>query len=432
MNKVRCTAFFVLPCSLSVPRRACSGASAVRTSLRGLRLSLSSPSVSLQPLSASPLSPSSSGAAEMVTGAHPRPPRPAMRPGNTTQRYSRSSLYISHTPTLEPMVDEEAEDGEADSPPAPSTPSSEPTPGRESSSSTCAEDTSPAFQVSPSPRTGGVGLFATRMISRGALILSEAPLFTLPAKRTNSTVMSALSQRTREEQRDFFALWNAFKTARKGRRALLPALGIFETNALPCGSGAGSEKEETGWKAGPCGPSEGVFLQASRLNHSCRPNVCRWWDAEMQEMRIRALRDIDQDEELVMSYVGVDILKARAERLAEIEEALWFVCTCEACMLEGEECLESDRKRAAVRRLFEEIGQCGKEPTLGMRKVRACRRLHHMYSGLTIPHITQVKLALRLLQEEQLVHYEASFCFDAFQFCVLVSPIRFALHRACC
>ena len=59
----------------------------------------------------------------------------------------------------------------------------------------------------------------------------------------NSTVMSALSQRTREEQRDFFALWNAFKTARKGR-ALLPALGIFETNALPCGSGAGSEKEE--------------------------------------------------------------------------------------------------------------------------------------------------------------------------------------------
>ena len=108
----------------------------------------------------------------------------------------------------------------------------------------------------------------------------------------------------------------------------------------------------------------------------------------MQEMRIRALRDIDQDEELVMSYVGVDILKARAERLAEIEEALWFVCTCEGCMLEGEECLESDRKRAAVRRLFEEIGQCGKEPTLGMRKVRACRRLHHMYPRLTMPRTT--------------------------------------------
>ncbi|RPD54909.1 SET domain-containing protein [Lentinus tigrinus ALCF2SS1-7] len=353
----------------------------------------------------------------MATGAHPRPLRPAPSPRGTSHRYSRSSLYISHTPTLEPMVDEEAEDDEADSPPAPSTPSSEPSPGREPSSTSSAEDSAPAFQVSPSPRTGGVGLFATRMISRGALILSEAPLFTLPSKRTNSTVMSALSQRTREEQRDFFALWNAFKAPRKGHPALLPALGIFETNALPCGSGAGSGKEESGWKVDPCGSREGVFLHASRLNHSCRPNVCRWWDAEMQEMRIRALCDIEQDEELVMSYVGIDILKARVERLTEIEEALGFVCTCEACMLEGEECLESDRKRAAVRRLFEEIGQCGKEPTLGMRKV---------------------KLALRLLQEEQLVHYEASFCFDAFQFCVLVSDfanakawVRKAWEAAC-
>ncbi len=141
----------------------------------------------------------------------------------------------------------------------------------------------------------------------------------------------------------------------------------------------------------------------------------------MQEMRIRALRDIEPDEELCMSYVGVDILQARAERTTEIEEVFRFVCTCEACSLDREECLESDRKRAAVRRLFEEIGQCGKEPTLGMRKVRAWRRYHHMCSGLTRSPFPQVQLALRLLQEEQLVHYEASFCFDAFQFCVLVS-----------
>ncbi|RDX51832.1 SET domain-containing protein [Lentinus brumalis] len=263
-----------------------------------------------------------------------------------------------------------------------------------------AEDTSPAFQVAPSPRTGGVGLFATRVLSRGTLILSEAPLFTLPPTRTNSTVLSALSQRTREEQSEFFTLWNAFKAPHNGRPPLLPALGIFATNALPCGDGPESAKEETGWKTGLCGPREGVFLQASRLNHSCRPNICRWWDPDMQEMRIRALRDIEPDEELCMSYVGVDILQARAERTTEIEEVFRFVCTCEACSLDREECLESDRKRAAVRRLFEEIGQCGKEPTLGMRKVQ---------------------LALRLLQEEQLVHYEASFSFDAFQFCVLVS-----------
>lgn len=32
----------------------------------------------------------------------------------------------------------------------------------------------------------------------------------------------------------------------------------------------------------------------------------------------------------------------------------------------------------------------------------------------------QIKLALRLLKEEKLVHYETSFCYDAFQFCTMV------------
>lgn len=33
----------------------------------------------------------------------------------------------------------------------------------------------------------------------------------------------------------------------------------------------------------------------------------------------------------------------------------------------------------------------------------------------------QVRLALRMLKEEGLIHHEASFCYDAYQFCVLVS-----------
>ena len=41
----------------------------------------------------------------------------------------------------------------------------------------------------------------------------------------------------------------------------------------------------------------------------------------------------------------------------------------------------------------------------------------------------QIKIALKLLKEEGLVHYEASFCFDAFQFCVLVSRLFFSPPR---
>ncbi|TBU28052.1 SET domain-containing protein [Dichomitus squalens] len=317
------------------------------------------------------------------------------------------------------MDEETEEDGESTDSPLPTT-SSSPSPvrphEREPSSVSVVEDLSPCYQLGPSP-TGGAGLFATRPIPRGTVIFAESPLFTqpLPPHRTNSTILNTLAQHSREEQCAFFALANAYKAPLPGHPVLLPALGIFETNALPCGGTlapsepSAGEKTAKGGKGGRAstdgGSREGIFLQAARLNHSCRPNVARTWDVGAQEMAFRALRDVAPGEELCMSYVDVDILGTREERGAEIEGAFGFVCACEACMLDGREGEESDRRRLAVRRLFEEIGTCGKEPTLGLRKV---------------------KLAIRLLNEEQLVHYETSFCFDAFQFCVMVSDFTSA------
>ncbi|KAI1794327.1 SET domain-containing protein [Ganoderma leucocontextum] len=300
------------------------------------------------------------------------------------------------------MIDEETEDeDDASSPSSPATASG--------AATSAVDDLSPSYQVLPS-RTGGFGLFATRPIPQGTLVLAETPLLTQPLSptRTNSTILNVLAQRTREEQCAFFALFNAHKTNRPGRPVLLPALGIFETNALPCGatlssaSGDGADAKKAGKAshASTDGGREGIFLRAARLNHSCRPNVWRTWDVSSQEMTFRALRDITQGEELYMNYADVDILGTREERAVEIEEAFGFGCACEVCVLEGKEGKESDRRRADIKRLFEEIGTCSKEPTLGLRKVR---------------------IAMRLLKEEQLMHYEASFCFDAFQFCVMVS-----------
>ncbi|KAI0761260.1 SET domain-containing protein [Trametes elegans] len=297
-----------------------------------------------------------------------RPARP-LRHTSATYRHSRSSLYIVHTPVLEPITTPDAEDDD--------------------DSTVCdIDESTPPYRVASAPLTDGVGLFATRPLAKGAIVLSEAPIFTQPPApaRTNSTVMAALAQCTRDEQRQYFNLANAYKVPRVGRRALLPALGIFETNALPCGKVRGRSGRA------------GVFFLAARFNHSCRPNVARAWDEGAQRMTFRALRAVEEGEELCMNYV--DVLGTRAQREEELKEAFGFECACEVCALDFEELAESDRRRAALRRLFEEVALCGNEPTLGLRKV---------------------KLALRLLQEERLVHYEASFSFDAFQFCVLVS-----------
>ncbi|KAI8974886.1 SET domain-containing protein [Trametes punicea] len=324
----------------------------------------------------------------MEPRVHNRPVRPPPRPASGPYRHSRSSVCIVHTPSLEPITtadEEEDEETICESSDSPRT-SPSPTHGQESSTSSM-DDPVPPYTVAASLSTGGVGLFATRGILKGSVVLSEAPIFTQPPPpaRTNSTIMSALSQCTRDEQRQYFNLANAYKAAREGKRALLPALGIFETNALPCGKARGGRRA-------------GIFLVAARLNHSCHPNIARSWDEDAQRMTFRALRDVAEGEELCMNYV--DVLGTRAQRMEELRNAFGFECVCEACALKGEELAESDRRRAAIRRLFEEVAGCGSEPTLGLRKV---------------------KLALRLLKDEELVHYEASFCFDAFQFCVLVS-----------
>ncbi|KAI0821912.1 SET domain-containing protein [Trametes gibbosa] len=295
--------------------------------------------------------------------------RPPLRHTSSSFRHSRSSISIVHTPSLEPITTPDQEEDEDDS------------------TGSTIDDSSPPYKISSAPLTDGVGLFATRALPKGAVILCESPMFTQAPSptRTNSTVMAALSQCTRDEQRQYFNLANAYKTSTAGPRALLPALGIFETNSLPCGKTRGGRRA-------------GIFLTAARLNHSCRPNVARVWDQDTHQMTFRALRDVAEGEELCMNYV--DVLGTRAQRAEELRTSFGFECMCEACALGFEEQAESDRRRAALRRLFEEVALCGNEPTLGLRKV---------------------KLALQLLTEEGLVHYESSFCFDAFQFCVLVA-----------
>ncbi len=348
----------------------------------------------------SPSTPSSSTklrAVDMASHVQSYTVRPSRRYPGGAHRHSRSAMYLMHIPTLEPMIDEETED-EDDASSPPSTNSRR---GEERERTSLVDDLSPCYQVSPSP-TGGSGLFATRPIPQGALVFSETPLLTQPLSpaRTNSTILNILAQRTREEQCAFFALFNAHKTDRPGRPALLPALGIFETNALPCGTTlppassdateaktSGSKDTEAGkaGHAGTDGGREGIFLSAARLNHSCRPNVWRTWDVSSQEMTFRALRDIAQGEELCMNYADVDILGTREERAAEIQEAFGFVCACEVCALKGKEGRESDRRRADIKRLFEEIGTCGKEATIGLRKVCIESRAHLSLRRLIFP-----------------------------------------------
>ncbi|PCH35097.1 hypothetical protein WOLCODRAFT_155769 [Wolfiporia cocos MD-104 SS10] len=236
----------------------------------------------------------------------------------------------------------------------------------------------------------GRGMIATRSISSGEMVLAEAPLFIQTGLPTNATVLASVSALNKAQQREFFSLANCH------RGKLPPALGIFQTNALPCGFND---------RISMAVATEGaIFLKGSMFNSSCLPNVNNYWVESEGKITFRAIRDISSGEELYISYCSC--LADRETRQVELKNRFGFECNCTACSLSGEERKASDTRRSSVAKLHSEIGACGAQPSLGLRKV---------------------KLALRYLNEEGLLESHGdSYYYDGFQFYTSSSDINSA------
>lgn len=77
-----------------------------------------------------------------------------------------------------------------------------------------------------------------------------------------------------------------------------------------------------------------VFENVCRVNHSCWPNAMWAWNEGLGHMEITALRDLDQGEEVLISYISfgeeIDVFRRR-ERMAK-----WhFLCYCQRCEVEA-------------------------------------------------------------------------------------------------
>ena len=105
----------------------------------------------------------------------------------------------------------------------------------------------------------------------------------------------------------------------------------------------------------------GVFPRATRLNHSCDPNLVREQappadGAPRFALRFTALRDIAAGEELCFSYVPVTL--ARAPRRDLLRRHFGFDCACARCR-EGDDAAAAGaraRARPPVRRFVNAPG----------------------------------------------------------------------------
>ncbi|KAF2120400.1 hypothetical protein BDV96DRAFT_683838 [Lophiotrema nucula] len=174
----------------------------------------------------------------------------------------------------------------------------------------------------------GKGLIATKDIPKGTRIVSEKPIINSGRHVANmeqlqiriSQQVSSLSQ---DQQREFLSMDNIYPYTNSLERWR----GIFRTNALPIGS-----QLDAG----------GVFFIACRINHACDNNAQNFWNENLNQLTIHAVRDICKGEEITIFY-----LNSRRNRRARQKE-LWqnfkFTCSCRLCSLPPNQSKDSDSK----------------------------------------------------------------------------------------
>lgn len=185
----------------------------------------------------------------------------------------------------------------------------------------------------------GLGLKAARNIPRGTPILAEAELFWIagtpdpPPVQASKPEFQALScPVVPHTARARFAA-NNFEMGKSGRRM-----------------------------------KRGIFVTASRFNHSCVPNAHFTWNAASKLLTIHAIVDITQGQEIFLNYHPKDYLKPAIERQQELRTSYSFVCGCPACQPNTDSKRASEARRQWMAGLNSIIGLNQNTHTQGQRE----------------------------------------------------------------
>ncbi|KAI5894514.1 SET domain-containing protein [Schizophyllum commune H4-8] len=203
----------------------------------------------------------------------------------------------------------------------------------------------PTYRIGPAGEKG-LGMFATRRLRTGALIVNERPFIVQPICRAACDACDHMSCRTipaeqvgytMEEREENLNLslnrmpeerWERFlelKTSHSEHRAGSgPLLSRARTNAwhaLGEYKFAGIDAQDGQYLA--------IFDELSRMNHSCRPNALYHWDSSTFSGSLRAVRDIEPGEEITVSYCG-EVDRPYSDRRALLAP-YGFGCDCRAC-----------------------------------------------------------------------------------------------------
>ncbi|OSX60691.1 hypothetical protein POSPLADRAFT_1147545 [Postia placenta MAD-698-R-SB12] len=218
----------------------------------------------------------------------------------------------------------------------------------------------------------GLGMFATRSIKPGELLVSERPivvahlgLFKSDANKHGDVeflqaALDSLSGRQRE------AFMGLEETSVEELRSD-PLSARLNVNGFSAGFAHFPELRGTGAMYIAC------FKTLSRANHDCTPNAHFHFSENTCCGRLVAMHDIEEGEEITVRYV--DSLAPREERQSLLRGRYNFVCTCRTCSLPRHESLKSDTRRKVLTSLLNRMSTAQGPPRrISLEHLEDCAR----------------------------------------------------------
>ncbi|TCD67247.1 hypothetical protein EIP91_000324 [Steccherinum ochraceum] len=267
-----------------------------------------------------------------------------------------------------------------------------------------------SYRVTSVPNKGE-GMLAARDISAGELVLAERPLLVVPIGVKMKTVRvlpsngeptSAQTTQVQEEDAEkFFAL--AVKRMKPRQREAFEKL---ESSHLREGCGPiegrvrmnafGFKELRDPPKNGKPGPNYGIVCEdLSRINHSCGPNTIQHWDMPSFSIQLRAVRDIEQGEEISVNYSEASLMASYAARQADLAP-YGFRCDCPSCTNPK----ASDARRHQIRTMLQSRTKLAEQRSGAGPEEDSDTPVEELLDGLTL--VQELLDGLKLIEKEGL------------------------------
>lgn len=243
------------------------------------------------------------------------------------------------------------------------------------------DESSKWYEIRSSPGKG-LGVFATVDIPRGTRIMADGCLFyVVGPKAMISEIEAGFENLTPAQQNNYLALRCPDYPGRS------PIIRRWEANCF-------AMDHDTG-----------IFLVASRINHSCTPNALFKWNANIRRETVHAIVDIPAGTEIETSYCPPH--KDAYSRRAKLEH-YGFDCLCDPCRHDNPAGKASEARRCRMMEINSQVKESSSTaPSAGNLDAHPDPLKAHLE-------------LIRLLEEEQLFQKElgdqyrkAAACFEA-------------------